>query len=46
MTEEIDFKVAPIQISEGMLFDIGYTDGLTPVLVIPEDKVPDGTRAG
>jgi tRNA-binding protein len=32
--------------SEGMLFDIGYADGITPVLAIPESKVPDGTRAG
>jgi tRNA-binding protein len=34
------------QISAGMLFDIGYADGLTPVLAIPESKVPDGARAG
>ena len=33
-------------ISEGMLFDIGYVDGLTPVLAVPESPVPDGTRAG
>lgn len=33
-------------ISEGMLFDIGYADGLTPVLAVPENKMPDGTRAG
>lgn len=32
--------------SEGMLFDIGYTDGITPVLGIPERPVPNGTRAG
>ena len=32
--------------SEGMLFDIGYADGLTPVLAIPEKEVPNGTRAG
>lgn len=32
--------------SEGMLFDIGYDDGLTPVLAMPEMRVPDGTRAG
>jgi tRNA-binding protein len=32
--------------SEGMLFDIGYADGLVPVLAIPENKIPDGTRAG
>ncbi len=33
-------------ISEGMLFDIGYADGVTPVLAVPEAPVPDGTRAG
>jgi methionine--tRNA ligase beta chain len=33
-------------ISEGMLFDIGYADGITPVLAVPEAPVPDGTRAG
>jgi tRNA-binding protein len=34
------------EISEGMLFDIGYADGVTPALAIPESKVPNGTRAG
>jgi tRNA-binding protein len=34
------------QVSEGMLFDIGYADGLTPVLAIPEGNIPDGARAG
>jgi tRNA-binding protein len=33
-------------VSEGMLFDIGYADGLWPVLAVPEAPVPDGTRAG
>ena len=33
-------------ISEGMLFDIGYADGITPVLAVPEKHVPNGTRAG
>src|SRR5882762_2917617 len=33
-------------ISEGMLFDIGYADGVTPVLSVPERPVPNGTRAG
>jgi tRNA-binding protein len=32
--------------SEGMLFDIGYADGVTPVLAVPERGVPAGTRAG
>ena len=26
------------EISEGMLFDIGYADGITPVLAVPEKK--------
>jgi tRNA-binding protein len=34
------------EVSEGMLFDIGYADGLTPALALPERKLPDGTRAG
>jgi len=34
------------EISEGMLFDIGYTDGITPVLSVPEKAVPNGTRVG
>lgn len=34
------------EISEGMLFDIGYADGVTPVLATPEKTVPNGTRAG
>ncbi|HYF82979.1 MAG TPA: tRNA-binding protein [Clostridia bacterium] len=34
------------QISEGMLFDIGYADGITPVLAQPEKPVPAGTRVG
>ena len=33
-------------LSEGMLFDIGYADGIRPVLAVPEGPVPDGTRAG
>ena len=33
-------------VSEGMLFDIGYEDGITPVLAVPERPVPNGSRAG
>jgi tRNA-binding protein len=33
-------------VSEGMLFDIGFEDGIRPVLAVPEERVPDGTRAG
>jgi tRNA-binding protein len=32
--------------SQGMLFDLGYEDGVTPVLAVPESTVPNGTRAG
>ncbi|HEY0551920.1 MAG TPA: tRNA-binding protein [Verrucomicrobiae bacterium] len=34
------------EMSEGMLFDIGYADGVQPVLAVPESVVPNGTRAG
>lgn len=34
------------QLSEGMLFDLGYADGIRPVLAVPEKPVPNGTRAG
>lgn len=34
------------EVSEGMLFDIGFADGVTPVLAVPERPLPNGTRAG
>ena len=34
------------EVSEGMLFDLGYLDGITPVLAVPEAPVPNGVRAG
>ena len=34
------------ELSEGMLFDLGSADGVTPALAVPERDVPDGTRAG
>jgi tRNA-binding protein len=34
------------EVSEGMLFDIGYADGVTPALAVPERPVPNGARAG
>jgi len=33
-------------VSEGMLFDLGYADGLGTALAMPEREVPNGTRAG
>lgn len=32
--------------SEGMLLDIGYANGIVPVLAIPEKPVSNGTRVG
>ena len=34
------------ELSEGMIFDIGYADKVVPVLALPEKPVPNGTRAG
>ena len=34
------------EVSEAMLFDLGYADGVTPVLAVPERAVPNGVRAG
>ncbi len=34
------------EVSEGMVFDIGYADGLVPVLAVPEAPIPNGARAG
>lgn len=32
--------------SQGMMFDIGFADGVTPVMSVPEKPVPNGTRVG
>lgn len=32
--------------SEGMLLDIGYPDGLNPALATPERPLPNGARLG
>lgn len=34
------------EVSQGMLFDIGYASGITPVLAKPEKPVPNGTKVG
>jgi tRNA-binding protein len=34
------------ELSEGMLFDIGYADGFSPALAVPELAVPNGARVG
>ena len=42
----IDPRKMAGMVSEGMLFDLGYEDGITPVLAEPEKPVPNGTKAG
>ncbi len=32
------------ELSQGMLLDIGYSDGINPCLANPERPVPNGTR--
>lgn len=34
------------EFSEGMIFDIGYENGIIPVLAQPEKPVPNGVSAG
>lgn len=34
------------EMSEGMVFDIGYSNEIIPVLAIPEKPVPNGSCAG
>jgi len=34
------------EVSQGMLLDVGYADGIKPVLAQPEAAVPNGARAG
>ena len=34
------------EVSQGMLFDVGYADGLPPCLAVPERPMPNGARAG
>ncbi|MEG0374495.1 MAG: tRNA-binding protein [Raoultibacter sp.] len=34
------------ELSEGMIYDIGYEDGIVPVLAVPEKIVPNGVRLG
>jgi tRNA-binding protein len=34
------------EVSEAMLVDLGYADGLLPALAVPERPVPNGCRAG
>jgi tRNA-binding protein len=34
------------EMSEGMVFDIGYSNGIIPVLAVPEKPVQNGVSAG
>lgn len=34
------------EVSEAMIFDIGYANKITPVLAMPEKPVPNGSQAG
>lgn len=34
------------EVSEGMVFDMGYANGIIPVLAQPEKPVPDGVNVG
>ena len=34
------------EVSEGMLFDLSFADGVPPALAVPERKIPNGVRAG
>jgi len=34
------------EVSQGILFDLGYTDNITPCLAVPETPMPNGSRAG
>jgi tRNA-binding protein len=34
------------EVSQGMLLDLGFADGLEPAFLLPERPVPNGTRAG
>ena len=42
----LDPKQMAGELSEGMLFDIGYGDDQVPCLAIPERQMPNGSRAG
>jgi tRNA-binding protein len=34
------------ELSEGMLLDLGFADGLNPAMLLSERSMPNGTRAG
>jgi len=42
----LEFRKMMGEESQGMVFDIGYANGIIPVLSVPEKSVPDGTQVG
>jgi tRNA-binding EMAP/Myf-like protein len=44
--ENLEARPMAGELSQGMLFDIGFADGIVPVLAVPERAVPNGVRAG
>ena len=42
----LEFKKMMGEESQGMVFDIGYANGIVPVLAMPEKPVPNGNCAG
>lgn len=42
----LELKKMAGEASEGMMYDIGYANGITPVMAMPEKEVPDGSCAG
>jgi tRNA-binding protein len=42
----LEYKKMMGEESEGMIFDIGYSNGIIPVLSVPEKDVPNGVSAG
>jgi tRNA-binding protein len=42
----LEFRKMIGEESQGMVFDIGYANGIIPVLAMPEKPVPDGTQVG
>ncbi len=33
-------------VSEGMMFDVGFADGITPALAVTERRIDNGSQAG
>lgn len=42
----LEFRKMMGEESQGMILDIGYANGITPVIAMPEKPVPAGVSAG